>query len=912
MKSKLIGAVAAGLVAAAGTTVVLAPAVTAEAAPSDKAPEYPPFKSVTEGLTKVVSTADGSKPLIELYADKDNGKLLAVLPSGYQNKMMMLAATVSGGDSQAGVMGPSYYVNFKKYGKQLAIVQPNFNVKTNGDAQAKASVNNLYTGTVLATTPIISMAPGGRPVIDMTGLGVGNAGRLFGGGGGFGPAAVRLNPTMVKVTKAKAFPKNTVVEFESPNANGRLTRITYSLGSLEGTRGFKPREADPRVGYFYNWANDYAKSSNEAVTDRFIQRWHLEKADPSLKLSPPKQPIVWYIEHTTPIKFRRYVRQGIEMWNEAYEEIGITGAVVVYQQDAASGAHMEKDPEDARYNFFRWNTSEQSYAIGPNHSNPLTGEILDADVVWHQGLTRSVADGFANLTEELAEETFGPETLAWFEEHPSWDPRQRARLGRMSPEKIDHLPAAVRGLAREVHEAEQKDDRAWARSMMYEACRIGNRLSFDMSLGAAAVDSGLVSLPAGQGPDDVLDGLPEAMIGGMIRYISAHEVGHTLGLQHNWISSTIRTLEEINSEGFDGATVGSVMEYAAVNINWELGDVQGPYATDRVGPYDRWAIAFGYGDPKQRDEILARVAEPDLIFQNQMASMVSGDPRHSTWDLGKDNLTFAESRLGLAAEIRSKLLDEIVEDGESWAKARRRFDSLLGTQMQSLFIASKWVGGSFHNTDFKGDPDGRPPVEDVPVEQQRRALNMIIDHTFNDDSYGLTPELVRHLGKEDWWDPAGFSELLDDASYNVHDTVDYVQSLGLSLIMNPTKLRRIYDNEYRSGADTLTLTELLGTVTESVWAEIESGSRTGQISSFRRNLQREHLERLIDLALADSRYAGPATRTIGTLSRGQLRDIHKGIERSLRGDLDEYTHAHLDDCRERIERAMEASYVVAP
>lgn len=904
LQSKLIGVAGICLIAAAGTTSIHAPTAYASVVSANNKPEYPPFDKVVEGLSKVVSTTDGSRPLIDLYVDKKAGKMLGVLPSGYERKMMMIAATVSGGDPNAGVMGPSYYVNFKKYGKQLALVEPNFNVATKGDKQAKDSVSSLYTGRVLTTVPILSMAPGGRPVIDMTNLGVGNAGALFG-------PFMRLNPRMVQVTKAKAFPKNAVVEFESPRPNGVLTRVTYSIGALEGTPGFKPRKADPRVGFFYNWSNDFAKNSNEDVTNRYITRWNIQKADPSLKLSPPKEPIVWYIEHTTPIKFRRFVREGIEMWNEAFREIGIDGALVVYQQDAASGAHMDKDPEDARYNFFRWNTSDQSYAIGPNHSNPKTGEILDADVVWHQGLTRSVVDGFSRLTEDLTDETFGPETLAWFEEHPEWDPRTRLGLGRLTPDKIKHIPSGVRQLAEEVHHLEEEQTQSWARGKMYEACRIGNQLSFDMHLGAAAVGSGLVGLPANDS-GEMLDGLPESLIGGMIRYISAHEVGHCLGLQHNWISSTIRSLEEINSEGYDGPLVGSVMEYAGVNINWNLGDVQGPYATKEVGPYDKWAIAFGYGDAKNRDAVLARVAEPDLIFANQVASTVSSDPRHSTWDLGSDNLTFAESRLALAREIRGRLVDDLVKDGEPWSEVRNRFEGLLGTHLQALFIAEKWIGGSFHNNDFKGDPNGRPPVEDVPVEQQRRALNLIIDHAFEDEAYGLTPELVRHMGKQDWWDPNGFSQLVEDQSYTVHDTVDQIQSTSLSLLMNPTKLRRVYDNEFRTEGDRLTLPELLGTISDNVWRETSSGSRVGTISSFRRNLQREHVGRLISLALADSPFAGPATKTIGTLARNELRDIKKSTERALRADVDEYTAAHLADIDERIGRALDASYIMLP
>ena len=148
--------------------------------------------------------------------------------------------------------------------------------------------------------------------------------RFFGSAvfGSYGPSLYSIDARLAKLTKAKAFPKNVLVEYQAPRQDGRIVRITSDIGDLAGTPGYKPRAADSRVGYFYNSHEDYAKPANRDITERYINRWHLEKADPKLKLSPPKQPIVWYIEHTTPIHFRRYVREGIEMWNQAYREIG--------------------------------------------------------------------------------------------------------------------------------------------------------------------------------------------------------------------------------------------------------------------------------------------------------------------------------------------------------------------------------------------------------------------------------------------------------------------------------------------------------------------------------------------------------------------------------------------------------------
>src|SRR5690606_33239043 len=173
----------AGLPAAAQA---LAPVAVTAQAPE----EFPPFEKAIEGLDKVISTADGADPLYDLYRDRKTGKLLAVLPAGYQSQLLMIACTVTGGDPEAGVMGPTHYAKWERINKQLVLVAPNFNIRTNGDPQAKASQAALYTGRVIRSTPILALAPGDRPVIDLAAIGLQQAPKLFGGDiwGGYGPS----------------------------------------------------------------------------------------------------------------------------------------------------------------------------------------------------------------------------------------------------------------------------------------------------------------------------------------------------------------------------------------------------------------------------------------------------------------------------------------------------------------------------------------------------------------------------------------------------------------------------------------------------------------------------------------------------------------------------------------------------
>jgi hypothetical protein len=889
------------LASTAGAQAPQAPQAPAPAKPE----EFPSFDSAIEGLTKVVSTTDGAAPLYELYSDKKTSRLVAVLPAAFEQQDLMIACTVTGGDPESGVMGPTHYGHWRRIGKQLAFVVPNVNVRSEGDARAKAAVSNLYADSMLLAVPILALADGARPVIDLGKMAVGEVPHFFGpDGGGYGPSVTSLQAPLATLTKAKAFPANVVVEYEAPEANGRLVRVAYSIGKLEGTPGYQPREADPRVGFFYDWHVDTTAGEFDAEPKRYINRWNVEKADPSLALSPPKQPIVWYVEHTTPIKYRRWVKDGILFWNQAFEKIGIVGALEVYQQDATTGAHMDKDPEDARYNFFRWNMSEASYAIGPSRSDPKTGEILEAGVVWNQGLTRAVGSMLGTLSRTMLAETSGPELLSWFDQHPTWDPRARfagfdGTLGSVSP--VLAVPSEAAYL-----------QSIGARN---SACRMGNQLAVDLSLAGAAFEAGLLEVES----DAKLDGVPEEFLGPMIRYISSHEVGHCLGLQHNMAGTSVVSAEEMNAPGFTGQVTASVMDYVSPNLAY--GGHQGPFTNGALGSYDLWAIACGYGPEKGVKDLLAQSSDPGHVYVSQIGMSTSSDPRNQTWDVGANNLDYCEARMKLVGDLRAKLVGDLVKDGQSFAKVRRRYQQLLGTQMRALVIAASWIGGAYENQDFKGTPGGREPLTDVTPADQRRALGILLANAFDERSFGLTPDLVRHMGKEYWWDPEGLGELTQDTSYSVHDLVGGFQAMGLSLLLNPVRLRRVHDAEFRtaSGADGFTLAELMKDVTDRVWRDclqpekaraVESSARAEQpfCSSFARNLQFEHVSRLTDLVVVNDTHS-PALRAIATLATAELRRIDGMLAKAEGAGLDSTTEAHFADLRTRIGKALDAAYV---
>ena len=890
----------------------------------EKKPDFPDFDKVAEGYTKVVSSLD-EKTMYTLYRRDKDGQMLAELPPNFERQRLFVGYTVSAGTPTAGIQFGDAYVYWKRYDDKLALIQPQLETRTTGDFESKQSAEQLFTDRVILSVPIKTMGPGGGPVIDMDNLLVGKASEFF------GRAARGLQSDLVRIVKAKAFPENVTLSFEAPDANGQLITLAYSMSVLPENTGYQPREADPRIGYFATAYNDLGKAEESSGWTRYINRWKLEKADPSLTKSPPKEPIVFYIDNKTPVRYRRWVRDGVLEWNKAYEKVGIINAIEVYQQDARTGAHMDKDPEDVRYNFIVWNSNNASFAIGPSRVDPRTGQILDADVVMNDGWLRYAANEFERNLGEEAIEGFSPETLAWLDRNPNWDPR----IGLAAPEQRSRVLAER--AARLVHQRSEHLARESANAqpvlsplglerndgLAHRNVQVNGHCSYahDRGMDLAMIRSSLIDLPIYK-DSDTIDGAPEEFIGGVVKDVVMHEVGHVIGLRHNFKASSIYTLEEINSDEWREGNLpitGSVMDYNAMNYTEDGNIGDGPYFMTTLGPYDMWAIEYGYTLEKDLKPVLARVSEDELPYLTDEDTW-GPDPLARRRDMGKDVLNFVDAEMTMVQNLRSEILDKVYEEGESWQEVRNSYMALFFRHVRAVSNSANWIGGVHVNRDRMGDPGERNPTTPADAGMQRRALQQVIDYTFDDEAFGLTPELLAKMSLDKWWDGGGFNSIVNDPQLNVHDMVVGVQGAAMTMVLNPTTLRRVYDNEFRipAGEDAVTLPEVLDTVSAAVWSELNDRvtthftAREPMISSLRRNLQSEHVSRMIDLTLPAGQVDGAAGKPIATLAAHHLRQIHAKIKQTLdqsNSKIDPYTSAHLQDAQDRISRALEAQYI---
>ena len=505
---------------------------------------------------------------------------------------------------------------------------------------------------------------------------------------------------------------------------------------------FKSRREDSRVGYFTVSRRDLG-DINQLRPDAYIHRWRLEKKNPDADLSEPVKPIVFWIENTTPEKFRPYIRQGVLAWNEAFRAAGFLNAVEVYEQPADAGW----EAGDISKNVIRWQSSyhaRSNFGVAPAIHDPITGEILGADILMNYAGIGDYVDDWARLS--------GKESFTQPGDAARLRAQQRGvQLSQPAPNKISNntllnIEAPVSHL----------EDAYILASLVENSQKLSKKRAYAPSVekiqspttAPDRMENTLVSETHGASGGAAAEelGFAERMVKEVIIQLTMHEVGHTLGLSHNFRGSRWRSMDEIfDSEKTMGAISASVMDYIPINFS-PIGVEQGDFANTRLGPYDIWAIEFGYRsdlDEAKRNDLLKRAVKPENAFS---VRIFGNDPQTLLNDLTNAPIEYAKTRIEFASEAT-----RLASRNDAF-KERNQYLSLFQELSGQIILAVHAI--STQSAPFTSDV---AQVGDEPSDlyqtvtarskaEQKEAIKALGDLVFSADALPFAEEFVFRLG----------------------------------------------------------------------------------------------------------------------------------------------------------------------
>ncbi len=792
---------------------------SADAKPAKKSgkDDIQPYDKV---ITKDAKTDDG---LFKVHRI-DESYFYEIPDSLFEREMLMvtrIAKTASGLGFGGGKQDESV-LRWQKKDKKVLLRVVSHNVVASDSLPIHEAVLNSNLEPVLYTFPIKAFSKDSlTTVIDVTDLFSKDV-KLF----GFPERSrktykvTRLESELSYIESIKSYPLNIESRHvktygaAEPPSNSETGTITLEMSNsmvLLPKVPMKRRMFDQRVGWFTSGQTDYGLDVHESKTVRYLDRWRLEVKDEDIEkfnrgeLVEPKKQIVYYIDRATPQQWRKYIKQGIEDWQVAFEAAGFKNAIIA-KDPPTKEEDPDWSPEDVRYSVVRYLASPIPNANGPHVSDPRSGEILESDINWYHNVMTLLRNWFFVQT--------------------------------------------------------------------------------------AAIN-----------PDAQSVKFKDEIMGRLIRFVSSHEVGHTLGLPHNMGSSVAYPVDSLRSATFTQkyGTAPSIMDYARFNYVAQPED-KGVALMPNIGIYDKYSISWGYRpilDAKTPDDekktldswILKHADDPRYRFGKQQSGGVI-DPSSQTEDLGDDAMKASMYGIANMKRIMPNLIKWTAEDGKDYNDLQTMYEQLLGQFNRYMGHVASNVGGVYEY--YKTYDQEGAVYTHVDKAKQKEAMDFLQKQLFT------TPE---------WMIDNNIFNKIESAG-NI-ERIRNMQARTLNSLLDFGSMARLSENETINGKSAYSLLDMMQDLRKGIFSELNTGKT---IDPYRRNLQRAYIERM-DFLMTKDQPAVPeqfrrfVSRTnvdvnqsdIRAVTRAELKTLESNIKSAVARTNDTMSKIHLQDALQRID-----------